>query len=539
MNLFNLFAKLTLDTSDYEKKLKESQKSGSSFSSKFGVAMKTAGKAVLAVGAAVTATAAVVTKLVTGVTDLAGEIDDNAQRLGMSTDAYQKWQFALKLGGAEISTFQTSMRQLTEFTTQLSQGQGEALIALQKLGIGYEEFMALPVEDQLQAVIEGLQGMESQTDKTRLAQEIFGNRAYQDLMPILNMEKGSLDELFTSVEDLGLIMSEDAVQAGAALGDQMDIARQKFTMVKANIVSEFFPAIELLLDGFIELASGSKGASDKIADGFLQMQEKVLGLLSGLIENAPEIVSILTGLSFELGARLFDTLLNLDWGNLVISLLETVFNIVFVQLPNLIGNIGESLYAAMSNLFSAEGLANFGKFGIKLGETLINGIISAIEGGINLIVKGLNAILGIELFGERIGITIPEVSIPRVKFLAKGGMFDDLMNGLGTLYVGGEAGAEIAHTGSRGTGIANVEQIADAQYMAMQDYGLREEIARAAEVIVNGVVMGLRNNQGSNTRGTQTTIKIGDRTFKAYVFEATNQSLKSKGRKTLNTVTAY
>ena len=130
--------------------------------------------------------------------------------------------------------------------------------------------------------------------------------------------------------------------------------------------------------------------------------------------------------------------------------------------------------------------------------------------------------------------------IPLIKF-AKGGMLNDIINGLGTVYaVGGEAGAGIAHTGSRGTGIANVEQIADAQYLAMQNYGFKEALGEAAEVIVNGVVMGMRNNQGSSKGGgEQIILRIDNRDFKAYVVSAANQSLKSKGRKTLNTVTAY
>lgn len=538
MNLFNLFAKLTLDTSDYEKKIDTSKKSASSFSSKIGTAMKTGAAAFMAVTAAVTATAGVVTKIVTDITDLTGEIDDNAQRLGMSTDAFQKWQFALKLGGAEISTFQTAIRELTNFTTQLAEGQGEALIALEKLGIGYEDFMAMTPDEQFKAIIESLQGMESQTEKTRLAQELFGNRAYQDLMPILNMEVGAIDDLFQSVEDLGLIMSEDAVQAGAALGDKMDIIRQKFTLVKANIVSDFFPAIELLLDGFVGLATGSDEATEQISEGLSQLVDGVYTLLGQLIEKVPELLPLLINYSTDIIFALFDTLLNLDWGKLILGLVDAVFEILFVSLPALFDDLGFLVFDLINKLFSADGLANIGKFGINLGISLVNGIIQGLNRLATITIPGLT-IFGQKVWDDTVIKLFEIPTIPVIKF-AKGGMLDDLMNGLGTVYaVGGEAGAEIAHTGSRGTGIANVEQIADAQYMAMQDYGLREEIARAAEVIVNGVVSGLRTQGNQESRNGAMVVKIGEREFRAYVVEATNQVLRSSGRKSLNKVTAY
>ena len=127
---------------------------------------------------------------------------------------------------------------------------------------------------------------------------------------------------------------------------------------------------------------------------------------------------------------------------------------------------------------------------------------------------------------------IPHASFPRVDF-AEGGMFPSNM---GTLYaLAGEAGAEIVARGSRGTGVANVEQIADAQYMAMQDYDLRGAIQNAAVAIVNGIVTGL-GNQDNNT---EITVRIGDKDFNSYVVNTVNNTLRAQGRKSLRTITAY
>lgn len=573
MNLFNLFATLTLDNSEYEKKINESGKSAASVSSKMGTAFKTAGRVIGGVVTGVAAVTTAIAALAVKTVDYMGDIDDNAQRVGMSTEAYQKWAYAMQLAGGDASTLQIVMRELTTFTNELSAGQGDALLTLQKLGIGYEDFMALPVDQQLQAIIEGLQGMESQTDKTTIAQEIFGNRAYQQLMPILNQEKGYVDDLFASMEDLGLVIGDDVVKAGAALGDKLDQLKLTFKTVGASIMSDLFPQIELVVEGLTGMATGAEGAGDKFVEGIVSIVDKLVsalpqlidvasdllvdildGILSALPSLVPKLIEVVEALLFkvidilpsltqsiaDLAVALVDALLKVDWGSLLINLFEALIEIAFVQLPNMLLDAFILIFDTVIDLFTTkDGLKSLAEFGKSLGEALINGLITVVESGINLAVKALNSITGaISKVWTWTGLDpippIPSVSLPRVDF-AEGGMMDDL--DLGTYYLAraGEDGAEIVARGSRGTGVANVEQIADAQYMAMQDYDLRGAIQNAAVAIVNGIVTGL-GNQDNNT---EITVRIGDKDFNSYVVNTVNNTLRAQGRKSLNRITAY
>lgn len=573
MNLFNLFATLTLDNSEYEKKINESGKSAASVSSKMGTAFKTAGRVIGGVVTGVAAVTTAIAALAVKTVDYMGDIDDNAQRVGMSTEAYQKWAYAMQLAGGDASTLQIVMRELTTFTNELSAGQGDALLTLQKLGIGYEEFMALPVDQQLQAIIEGLQGMESQTDKTTIAQEIFGNRAYQQLMPILNQEKGYVDNLFESMEDLGLVIGDDVVKAGAALGDKLDQLKLTFKTVGASIMSDLFPQIELVVEGLTGMATGAEDAGDKFVEGIVGIVDKLTSALPKLIEIAgdllvevlsgiisalpsmvPNIIEVLEALLFkvveilptltqsifDIALALIDALLNVDWGSLIIKLGLALIDIMLVQLPNMLSDAFISIFDTVINLFTTkDGLKSLAEFGKNLGEALINGLITVVESGINRAVKVLNDITGgISKVWTWTGLDpipkIPNVSIPRVDF-AEGGVLDDL--DLGTYYLAraGEAGAEIVAQGSRGTGVANVEQIADAQYMAMNEYDVKGEIQRATVAIVNGIANAINGAGGA----TSVNVRIGDREFKNYVVQVVNDTLKAQGRKTLNTITAY
>lgn len=575
MNLFNLFATLTLDNSDYEKKLNQSQKSAGSFSSKVGTAFKTGVRAVAGFVTGVAAVSAAIGALVVKFVDAGSEIDDNAQKLGISTEAYQYWSLVLQRAGADASNLSVAIRNMSTFTQQLAEGNGDALLTLQKLGIGYEDFMSMNTEEQLYAIVNALQGMEDQTEKVQIAQEIFGNRVYQELLPLLNMEQGSLEELRSEFEGLGLIMSEDTIKSIAAVGDKLDNLGNLFKITGLSIAADFLPEINNILDAFTALVTGSSDvetAMHTIADSLVSVLTKVLNAAPDILDAAGnllinivvgltnaisnttfikdlinfvisflakivEIIPTLVGSVGEIAVALINALIRADWGTLIINLVEAILDIGFVQLPSIIVDLMTTLLNAVFDLFfTKEGQKALAEFGINLAEAIINSLISGVENGVNLLVDGINGLLdGLSGIWTWIGIPeipdIPHASFPRVDF-AEGGMFPDT----GTLYaLAGEAGAEIVAKGSRGTGVANIEQISDAQYMAMQDYNLRGIIQDAAVAIVNGIVAGLGRQEGN----TEITVRIGDKDFNSYVVNTVNNTLRSQGRKSLRTVTAY
>lgn len=576
MNLFNLFATLTLDNSDYEKKLDQSQKSAGSFSSKIGTAFKTGVRAVAGFTTGVVAAGTAIAALAINFINAGSELDDNAQKLGISTEAYQYWSLVLQRAGSDASQLSMAIRNMTTFVENLSAGQGDALLTLQKLGIGYEDFMAMNTEEKLYAIVEALQGMKSQTDKVTIAQDIFGSRVYQELLPLLGMQQGSLEDLREEFEGLGLVLSDNTIKNIAAVGDKVDNLTNTIKTAGLVIGSNLLPEIELITEGLVGLANGSDDAMQSLSDGLVGLIDKVaeaipsildtggnllVDLLAGMVDiiSEPKIIDSLTKVVsellvkiveilptlteslFDIAAALIDGLLNINWGDLIIDLLKSLLEIVLVNLPNMLFEVMSSVIDTVLSLFSQDGLAALAEFGVSFAEAVINGLISGIESGINIVVDFINGFLnGVSSVWTWIpgvpGIpNIPHVSIPRVDF-AEGGMFD----GIGTMYLAraGEAGAEIVARGARGTGVANVEQIADAQYMAMQDYDLRGAIQQAAAAIVNGVVGGLSDTtQGG--RNTPVIIRIGDKDFNGYIMNTVNNSLRAQGRKSLNRITAY
>lgn len=566
MNLFNLFAKLTLDTDEYDKQLDNAVKKGSSFSSKLGTVMKAGAKAVIGLTTAVAGTALAFGKLTLKMIDQAGEIDDNAQRLNMTTDQYQLWSFAMQKAGADASALEIVMRELTTFTTELAQGQGDALLTLQKLGIGYEEFMAMDNATQLETIVGALQGMEDQTEKTRLAQELFGNRAYQTLMPLLNEEQGSIEKLNETMREQGLIVEEDLIKTGAELGDQVDIMKGKFKAYSLSLTAEVFPALENIINGLLGIAQGSEGATEQFTAGIVEMVNKAVEILPelldvasnllidvvmALIDSLPTIIPQLTSLierilftiidilpdlllsAVDLITILIDAILKMDW----LGLLMAIIDMIITDLPNVLIKLVTNLFDTLLSLLTDPMVyAKIGLFGVNLGISLVNGIIDGLNRLGNITIPGLS-IGSWKLWDDT---EFHLFNIPRIPLqeFANGGMFDDMFKG--TMYaVAGENGAEIVAQGRYGTGVANVEQIAEAQLLAMERYDMRGEVRRAVEGVVNGLKSSNTSNDNIQSTLGAIVLKIGDKEFKAYVYNLVNEVLAAKGLKKLQAIGRY
>lgn len=582
MNLYNLFAVLSLDTSKYDKGLKSSEKSASSFASKLGTGFKNVGKVMAGVVSSVVAVGTALAATAVKFINYGGDIDDYSQKLGLSAEAYQKWALAAEMAGGDVATLQTGIRQLNTYIENLSKGQGDALLTLNKLGIGYEDFMNMSFDDQLKEIVTAMQGVESQTDKVRIAQELFGSRAYQELLPLLNQEQGSIDELFTSYENLGIVIKDDVIQQSAELGDMFSLLTSSAKSFGMNIVSDTFPALKTLTEGLQGLlTTGDDESVQKFVDGISMILESlirvapqfvgkvsdiIIGVLNGLTQGdtlttlvnelANVVNSILVKLvdmsptllnsAVQLFVSLIGALANIDWETLVPDLVTAIIDAFFALITSgefykNLGKLGEALIKGIAAGLKAAGTSiwdNLTEFftGSDAGKKLTNLGINMV----NDIITGLNKLGNFTIPGLKIGkwqvwedTPVKLFNIPKIKLLAQGGMLDEIMsstlNDFGTLYGVGESGAEIVAQGSRGTGVANVDQIAEAQYNAMVEYGVREEIRKVGKNIVMAID-GLKNN---------TSRTVSKKQLLDALVDGVNQGLYSQGRRTLNQVTSY
>lgn len=311
MNVFELFATLGIDTSQYDEGLASAESKGQSFGQTLGAVVATGAKvATAAIAATTTAVIAGSTAFVNGVAssaEYADSIDKMSAKMGFGIESFQEWQYVAQLSGTSMESLKAGMKTLA---TAVETGSD----AFDKLGLSQEQLAGMSQEEVFDATVRALMNVEDQTERTYLASQLLGKGA-TELGPMLNMTEEDLDSLKQEAHDLNGVLSEDQVKAGAAFQDSLTGMQTALRGLKNNMMSEFFPSFTKVMDGLALIFSGDDGGLALIDEGVddfierlnevapkaLEVGAKILGsLISSISTNLPKLISSGSGITSEL-----------------------------------------------------------------------------------------------------------------------------------------------------------------------------------------------------------------------------------------------
>lgn len=447
MNVFELVAKLVLDSKEYDKGLDDSEEKAEGFGGKLKGALATGAKVGGAALAAAGAAAGVMTKAIAdGVAETAAygdNIDKMSQKLGISATAYQEWDAIMQHSGASIESMTGAMK-----TMQLAAENGSDAFA--QLGISQEEMANMSTEEMFSAVITGLQDMESGAERTKLATELLG-RGAMELGALLNTSSEDTEAMRQKVHELGGVMSNEAVKASAAYQDSMQDMKTAMNGLKTNMLTGLMPSFTKMMDGLTALFSGDAGSgTEMIIEGIQSIgqgikeampeiiksgKEIVSGLLSMIIEALPEFLNM----GFELIGEMIDGITN-NMPTILSTLVDVLVKLlgeIVKKLPDFIASGVELIGAIIDGLIKAtpdilKGIVDVAKDTweafkeydwLSLGSNIISGIVSGVTSAASSLLttmtdlasnawKAAKKALGINspsrLFKDTVGKMIPE-----------------------------------------------------------------------------------------------------------------------------------
>lgn len=285
MDIFDLVAKITLDSSEYENGINDASETTKSFGKRMGSALKTAGKiGAVSIAAVGTAGVAMAKNLWNGTKELAeygDNIDKMSQKMGISAQAYQEWDAVMQHSGTSIDSMQRGM-------ITLSKAAEKGAEEFEALGISQEQLASMSQEELFAATIEGLQNMEAGTERTALAQKLLGGSA-KELGALLNTSAEDTQAMKDRVHELGGVMSDEAVKAAAQFKDNMQDLGTAISGVKRSISEDFLPAANDMIDGFTRLIAGEDGAEEQIDKGMSELVDAVTKTLDRISDIGDKI----------------------------------------------------------------------------------------------------------------------------------------------------------------------------------------------------------------------------------------------------------
>lgn len=425
LEIFRLVGSVFVDTDSAEKSLnKTDEKAGSlgqTLLKGVGTAAKWGGAIVTGAGAAAGALTAVATKTA-GAMD---EIDKGSQKIGISKQAYQEWDYVLGQNGMNIDKLEVGMKTLVAAMDGAASGTASAQANFDALGVSiYDANGGLKdQETMLNEAMYALANMENGTEKARLATELFG-KAGVEMMPMLNGGAEGIAELAQRSHELGLIMSDEAVTAGVVLGDTMDDVEQSVGALGNQLGASFMPIIQTVLDLILanmpmiqsmvaQLAPILTGLLEGILPPLLQLAEQLMPVLFDLINAVvpivldivdavlPVLVSLISMLLppiVEIVQALLPPLLEmllpiLDLLQPILDLLQPILDLVvsiLEPIANLISNLLTPLISVVSTLIKVALVPLQGAF------TVISEILSgAVCGAFDLIMNYVETVKGV------------------------------------------------------------------------------------------------------------------------------------------------
>ena len=229
-------------------------------------------------------------------TAAAGDIiDKSSQKLGLSAEAYQEWDYVLSQSGVDIESAGMGFKTLTNQIDSAKKGSKEAQERFAKLGISMDDINKLSREELFTKAIMGMQGLADNTDRAALANQLFG-RSGQELAPLFNSTAESTEALMQKAHELGFVMSDEAVSATVKYTDSLDTLKRTFQGVKNNIVSQLLPGFTSITTGLSELLAGQDGAKEKLQQGAKEIVEslekiapRIVDVLLTIVESVAEI----------------------------------------------------------------------------------------------------------------------------------------------------------------------------------------------------------------------------------------------------------
>lgn len=292
MEIFKLFGSILINSDDADKSLHKTDSKAKALATTLGGGIKTAAKWAAGIAAGAIAVGTAMLSAASKTAETADEIDKMSQKIGLSKEAYQEWAYAMSQCGVDISVMQNGVKTLTNLMDSAANGNAAAAETFETLGLSiYDSSGALKdQETMMREAIMTLANMEDSTERAKLATELFG-KAGTELEPLLNSGSAGIEELMARAHELGLVMSDEAVDAGVVFGDTLADVKDSLSMVGTELGSALMPLVQSALDWVIAHLPEIKAVVNQVMDG---VSAAISGIQAFISEHGAEINAIVS-----------------------------------------------------------------------------------------------------------------------------------------------------------------------------------------------------------------------------------------------------
>lgn len=264
----------------------------------------------------------------------ATEVTNLSRTMGMTTEAYQEWDYVLKTVGSSAEAAQGDISMLAEKAQDAATGSGEAAELFDQLHIKVKDSHgAFKSQSELfDEVITKLSQMTDETERNAIASKLLSSTG-EKIIPLLDKGAAGLEEAKKMAHEFGVVMGEEAL---AALND-VTLAVNNFDAagegLENTIAVGMAPAVENLMkkgtDLFVRLQEAAEGSGIlEVFGALLDVVSALEPLFDVLFGTAEDGVPVLQTLALALGVLADALTIVANTIAIVIELFKQLFNLI-------------------------------------------------------------------------------------------------------------------------------------------------------------------------------------------------------------------
>ena len=190
--------------------------------------------------------------------EAADEIGKLSIRLGITSDALQRLQFAASMSGASAATLTTSLQFLGRAVDETLGGSKEMAEAFSRLGITTSELQSLSIDQLFIRVADAISKTNDPTAKLGVGTRLLG-RGFGELLPTLDEGAEGLRKLGDEAERAGAVLSDDLIKASTDFNDNLQILSTQVGALARQLAGPIIEALANITTGFIEAQRAGNG----------------------------------------------------------------------------------------------------------------------------------------------------------------------------------------------------------------------------------------------------------------------------------------
>lgn len=301
--------------------------------------LETAAKKTALVSAAAVGAIAGIYKLSSDAATTGANLQDMADRLDISAEALQRYDYIALQSGVETEQLVKSIAKARDAVgTALAGGTNTASKALQTL---FGDLSKIPTgtEEAFTAIIEQLSKVEDSTMQAYYANEIFGERLATNLIPLINNGADRLAQLGEEFESIGYLSNEQ-VQSLADFDDELNIMKERLSLAKTELGIAMLPIMEQFANLLTDVVVP---AIKSLSEWFSNLPEPMQKVITGALLLVAGLSPVLLIMSKIVGVmpnliKMFTNLKNASWQTYAgVAAIAAALGLVF----DLIGNWSE------------------------------------------------------------------------------------------------------------------------------------------------------------------------------------------------------